>query len=382
MSLIKASIRIKSFQEVVNNTTFTETTFHVNFNPKLASRLIALCDEALSSRFSLPSHWKFSEFTLSQFRTVYVTTQALLLGWDIARSVAVKRGIQNYGYCSSVWVVQKEELVERISRYSKQPKNIVQSIYELITFGNAGIRQPDIAVQPLIDLHNGSYALSPFVWHNADAERNLCVLLNQVDSEKRIYSELVNEKESILRSKFEVLSRSLGFDNQHGNIEGTDVDLAIIDRRNKACISLQIKWFIEPAEVREAHHRTDELAIGVKQALIVKGAFESNNAKLIKEVLKIDSDYKFMSIVASDNWIGNFDVQNSEVPIIKVGHLMNKLKSCGSLVEVMSWLSNRSYLPKRGEDFDIKYFDIELGGWKSRWYGIEPLLKENTSWRL
>jgi hypothetical protein len=365
------------YQEIVTNTTFRETTFNVNFNPKLASNLMACCNNSFSSRYNLPGNWQFSEFNLSQFKTIFITTQALLFAWMIARSEAVRKNIQDLGYSSSVWVVEKKELVNRIHRYSKQPKKIIQSIYELITFGNAGIRDPDIALQPLVDLKNGFYALSPFIWLNVDAERNLCVLLNKITSEQIIYSRLVKEKESIQRKKFEDISKSLGFDNKHGNIGNTDLDLAIIDRNNKACIALQLKWFIEPTEIREIHDRTEDISKGVEQALMVKEAFDSNNTRLIREILGIDSYYRFISIVATENWIGHFDVQNSEVPIIKIGHLTNKLKSSKNLIEVISWLNSRSYLPKKGEDFNINYSDIELGGWKSKWYGIEPVQGNN-----
>jgi hypothetical protein len=78
-----------------------------------------------------------------------------------------------------------------------------------------------------------------------------------------------------------------------------------------------------------------------------------------------------MTIVVSKNWIGHFDVQNAEVPIIKSGHLMRKLESSKSLDETISWLKKREYLPIRGKNFDIGYVNIELGGWKSKWYGIK-----------
>jgi len=189
--------------EIVRNTTFEDDRFNVNFNPKLVSRLIVLCNETFSVRYSLPGNWQFSGFNLSQFKSIYISIQALLLAWRIARLIAARKDMQSLGYSSSVWVVQKEELVNRISSYSEQPPNIVKSIFELLTFGNVGIREPDIAVQPLIDLNNGFYALSPFVWLNVDAERNLCVLLNQIDAEKEIYSNLVKDKESIQRNELE-----------------------------------------------------------------------------------------------------------------------------------------------------------------------------------
>ncbi|HLP87328.1 MAG TPA: hypothetical protein VK184_01825 [Nostocaceae cyanobacterium] len=359
---------------VVDNTEFNNKhqTFTVKFNSNLASELIDLCKLVYSNRYNLPEEWQFSGFTISQFKAIFITTQALSLAWSIAREEAANRGMKGLAYSSSVWVVKKHELVSHISRYSKQPRNVVQNIYDKITFGNEGIRDPDIATQPLIDLYNGYYAISPFIWQNTDAERNLCVLLNQIESDKKIYSKLVENKESIIRDEFITLAKSLNFDCKYGSIESTDVDLAIIDRQKRLCLVMELKWFIEPAEIRECHDRSKELIKGVEQALKIKNAYENSNEKLIKNVLNIEPDYELMTIVVSKNWIGRFDVQNSEVPIIKSGHLMTKMESSKSLSETISWLKKRECLLKIGKDFDVRYVNIELGGWKSKWYGIKP----------
>jgi len=63
----------------------------------------------------------------------------------------------------------------------------------------------------------------------------------------------------------------------------------------------------------------------------------------MKNVLKIDADYSFLSAVASQNWIGHVDVQDPEVPIIKVGHLLSKIAEVRSLPEVLGWLKDRKY---------------------------------------
>ncbi|BAZ30456.1 hypothetical protein NIES4074_29160 [Cylindrospermum sp. NIES-4074] len=364
----------KVTQIVIDNTEFNNKhkIFKVNFNSHLASELIALCNEVYLSKYNLPEEWQFSGFTISQFKSIFITTQALSLAWYIAR-VEAARGRKGLAYSSSIWVVKKQELITHIARYSKQPRNVVKNIYDKITFGNAGIRHPDIATQPLIDLYNSHYAISPFIWLNVDAERNLCVLLNQIESEKTIYSKLVENKESILKDEFIKLVRSLSFDCKYGSKESTDVDLAIIDRQERLCLVMELKWFIEPAEIRECHDRSEELVKSVKQALKIKNAYRNSDRRLIEGVLNIEPDYELMTIVVSKNWIGHFDVQNLEVPIIKSGDLMRKLESSRSLSETISWLKLREYLPKRGKDFHVGHVNIQLGDWQSKWYGIKPI---------
>ena len=158
-----------------------------------------------------------------------------------------------------------------------------------------------------------------------------------------------------------------------GEVKGTNVDLAIIDRRNKVCLCLELKWFIEPAEIREIDERTKELAIGIGQAKIINALHAGRNERLMKDVLDIDADFAFLTAVASRNWIGHDDAQDPEVPIIKVWHLLSKMKECSSLLEILSWLKSREYLPKEGADYSIEPWEISCGTWQATWYGIKPL---------
>jgi hypothetical protein len=84
----------------------------------------------------------------------------------------------------------------------------------------------------------------------------------------------------------------------HGVVKGTDVDLAIIDHRNKACLCLQLKWFIQPAEIREIHDRTKDLADGIRQAKMINALHSQRNEQLMKSILRIDADYLFLTALS------------------------------------------------------------------------------------
>jgi hypothetical protein len=211
------------------------------------------------------------------------------------------------------------------------------------------------------------------VWLNSAAERNLCVLLNQIPEQRKIYANLTNDKERATRAEIIAFLGPLGFEFKQGAVKGTNLDLAIIDRPNKACLCLELKWFIEPAEVREVDERTMELAAGIEQAKIINALYRTSDEPLMKGILGIDSDYVLMSVVASQNWIGHDDVQSPEVPIIKVWHLLYQIKEYGSLAGIIAWLTNRDYLPKEGVDYSVEPWEIACGEWRANWYGIKPL---------
>jgi len=358
---------------LLSRTTVAADQFRVNFNPALVSGLVSFLSPHMATRHTLPADWQFNTFSLKEYRQVLLTLQSLAHGWHIARTVLAQNGMHGLGYKSSVWVVGKNELLARLKRYTGLDAAVIARIIDLITFGSNQIRNPDIAVQPLIDLRNGSLALDPFILLDISLERNLCVLLNQIPSEKETYSRLSNDKEATTKAEIEQFLAPYGFDFRSGRVEGTDVDLAIIDRVNKVCRCLELKWFIEPAEIREIEERSRELAQGISQAKKIKLLFERGDKRLIERLLEIDRHYAFLCAVGSVNWIGHGDVQDPEVPIIKVWHLLSRFKETGSLLELTNWLSNRDYLPKQGIDYTVKPWELSCGNWSATWYGIQPL---------
>jgi hypothetical protein len=360
-------------QDVLANTTRGADWFRVNFDPRLVRKLVSGIEPLMGPRHLLPANWKFSGFALGEFKQIFITVQAMLWGWLIARNVLAGRGMPGLAYKSSVWVVGITELRARLRRYTGIDSLTIDRVLELLTFGSCDVREPDVAVQPLIDLGSGDCALAPFVWLNAHAERNLCVLMNQIPAQREIYERLKNEKEALLQQELEAFLSGLGLQARRGEVDGTNVDIGIVDTAEKVCLCLELKWFIEPAEVREGHERTQELIRGVEQAKKIRSLFSSGDTRLIRDILQIDSSYTFAVAVGSVNWIGHADAQDNEVPIVKVWHLMHRIRDGGSLHGAINWLAKREYLPVEGTDFEIEPVDIACGKWACGWYLIKPV---------
>jgi len=364
---------------LISCTSIQSDSFQVNFNPQLVARLREFLSPTAATRHTLPDSWQFTSFSLQEYRKIFFTLRSMAYGWHVARSMLAQSGMQGLGYKSSVWVVPKQELSARLKRYTRVDPPVIDRVLDLITFGSSGIRRPDIAIQPLVDLKNGSYALAPFVWLNTNMERNLCVLLNQIPAEREAYSRLTDEKELAIRDEIKEFLGTDRFDFKGGQLEGTDLDLAVIDREAKVCLGLELKWFIEPAEIREIEQRIEELAQGIVQAKKIKTLFERGDERLVKGLLGISQDYLFFTAVASMNWIGHGDVQDLDVPIIKVFHLLNHIAATGSLLDVVTWLKTRAYLPQEGKNYSIEPWEISCGKWTATWYGIKPLAQGGDS---
>jgi len=343
-------------------------SYSIAFTRRLMSQLEASFGPTWAVRHELPEDWQFSCFTLGQYRKVCTCLQSMAYAWFVARQIVAGNGAPALAFASALWTPRRGLLVATIARQTGVQRSVVSEIVRYLTFGEVGIRNPDIAIQPLVDLLNGQLAISAFVLTNMNAERNLCVLLNQIPVERGRYSALVDEKEHQVRSAVMGSLSGLSLDFKHGRIDDTDVDLAVIDRTNRVCLCIEIKWFIEPAEIREVVARSEELAKGVVQAKKIIDAFGARNGRLF-ELLGIDETYEFLAVVGSVNFIGRHAVQHEDVPIVRLWHLASELRRRGNLRDVLGWLRSRSYLPNE-RDFSIRPFSFEVGGWRSSWYGI------------
>ena len=230
------------------------------------------------------------------------------------------------------------------------------------------------ALQPLIKLNSDAYAIMPMLWLTCSPERNLTVLLNRLSSEREIYSKLVSKKEYLMRERFTTYLSAKGFRFICARVPDLpDVDLAIIKDSEKACLLLELKWFIDPAEAREIIEKSEEIEKGISQMLQLKRAFANNHTPLL-EKLKIDSSYRLEGVVVSDNWVGYANVQSPEIPVIQANHLIEKLKATEDMKSAMDWLKARKYLPKTGEHFGVRRITASIGNWSLKWYGVKSVI--------
>ena len=350
--------------------------FRYKLNPKMVSDTITYLKPLFDRMFLLPREWEFSRYSLGNFRKTFAAICAIAhIHWT-ARCMAIHMGCSRMGCADGIYIPTCDELLRRVVRYSGVSDAKVQSIFDDLSYGNRGISRPELALQPLIKLNSEVYAIVPHLWMCSSAERNLTALLNKLPSEKGIYAKLVNEKEALMRGRFTVSLSDKDFRCILGSVPGLpDIDLAIISDSEKACLLLELKWFIAPTVARERIEKSQEVEKGISQMLKLQQAFV-NNHKLLLAKLQIDSSYRLEGVVVSENWIGHAKAQSPEIPVIRADHLIEKLKATESLESAMEWLKDRKYLPREGEHFRVHRPATRIGNWTLKWYGIEPLIDD------
>jgi hypothetical protein len=332
-----------------------------------------LLERASEPFYHLPLDWRFDGFTLREFRQVHNVIRGIVYVWRQIAPVMDQTGVPHA--TRFPYLVHRNELKSAVKDITALPSKTVERILEHLKYGALGINKPDPAIQPLIPFGNNSFILSsPLILGNA-AERNLAVLLNALPTQRKIYADLTQHKESLMRQRI-VSGVPDHILNWHGRLRSDlpTVDLVLADAAAGAVLLIELKWFIDPAEPREIDERSDELRKGIKQCKKLMTAV-TDDPTLISVIVPFKI-VEVASAVVSANWIGLGNIQDETIPIINEEHLIAKIRAANGLVGVLHWLSSRDYLPREGVHYKIEFFQLKHAGYMLDWYGLQAVEAE------
>lgn len=354
--------------------------FTYKLNPRLMSTAMELLGPLLDRRYSLPDRWKFSRYSMADFKKVSQVLVTIGYIHLAVRLLAIQQGCEALGYLDSIFLASPSELSSRLVRYSGCEAQKVDALIEDMTYAGRGVERPDPAIQPLVMLNDETYALMPSLVTNSWMERNFIVLLNRIPAEKAIYASLVREKEVMMRDRIigELCLPSLRFFHgkavRYRRVGG--VDLALISDAEKICIILELKWFVMPAEVREIMEKSEEIEKGVNQLLQLSDVISQDSTDFFRR-LQIDQSYRLVYAVVSDNFIGMHKTKYPQVPVVQAAHLIRKANQFGGLQELSAWLENHDYLPVEGIHYEVVEEVWKIGEWALKWLGMRLLDKHD-----
>jgi len=339
-------------------------------NPRNINIVKAVLWRAAEATFVLPDSWDFSILKLSDFREIFVCLQAIVtLNFLQNKRELSQTNSPQFLYRNILFLIELEDLVTMLHRYSGIDRKTIQGICEILTYGNFEQNNPDPALQPLIKVNNHQYALSYTLLTGSNFERNLVVLMNRNAQTRKEYLKFNQFREDQQLKKIKTATTLPSYSGPApGDAELPDIDLAIIDHENKCILLCELKSFIHPAEPREVVEKTQEIQKGVGQASRLLEFYKANQAPLLAAI-KLNGHFDVMAIVVADNFVGEVVSEAEGIPVVMTSHLV-RLLSEKSLAELIGILRSGSYLPIEGRDFNVGRSEAEVGGIHLSWDGV------------
>ena len=360
---------------ITNRLRLNGRRFTYKLNERLVRLALQFANVSLGRGPSLPGDWKFSRYTVGDFQRCARVLRALCFIHVFAR-VQAAPFTPACGYKDSLIIVGTNELHKQLRKHTRLSASVVSALVEDLTYGSRGIRFPDPPLQPLMPLLSNRYVIAPHLILNSSMERNFAVLMNRIPEERQIYSGLSSAREQLSRLRIINALSGLRIRHWHGTVQGwgrsSEIDLALMDRTSKSCLLLELKSFVAPAEPREILERSQEIAKGIEQVQKRKRLAVSKPAPLLR-VLGIDDGWNLGWAVVAETSVGSASVQVNDVPVVRTGDLIRKIKNNNGLHGIGKWMQSRAYLPTEGEHYAVLSLEHKIAGWTLKWNGVHIL---------
>lgn len=347
--------------------------FRYRVGDALYQRACECLSAAFGKRFRLPSEWKLGTHTLAEYRSVFEFLFVRSVLHHYARRSAIDRGCPALGYADALIVTGRRSLARSVARQTGLSRDAVESIVRILTYGECGIKEPDIALQPLVPFGTDQIGWSPYLVEQSAFERNLIVLLNRFPKARADYAALSVRREHMLRDELVDGLKRCGFEYWHGRVPNwggaSEVDFVAIDRRTRQALLMELKAFLAPADPGEVEHRRRDVEKGIEQIRRRQEMFGQRGEDL-RHALGISDDYHVTFAVVSQTSAGNGLVCDEEVPVVRSSDLLRRIEKTGDLASVATWLSEFRFLPTEGADYEEIKESVEIGNWTAEWYRV------------
>jgi hypothetical protein len=332
--------------------------------------------------------WDLGGYTIAQLRKLRVTIDTLsVIHGQISRRLGDTRTI-----LATIIKCHSRGVWERIlTKRSRLPQEVVATILSDLIYDpalyEAGKKQPHITFQPIFPLGNNVLAVSNWLVHVSNMERNVWDLVSI--KRPQLHSRLRNLKEESWIKELQQKTLSLGLKlyptiKFEFNGQRSDLDALMLDPSMRFGLVCQLKWLSQPGRISSVFYNDNEVKKGIKQAQLALDWVRSNPAQ-ISQRTGITSEelsrYDFRALVLCKSTLASGFLRQSGVPVINERlfdwvtgepHKRN-LRTLWRVGEELT------YLPKAGKHFDAINASVEFAGITFKLDGIAVAPKEPWS---
>jgi hypothetical protein len=317
----------------------------------------------------LPDRWRFSWGTASD-TTLLINALALRCIYHV---VAVHFGagvneLRGGGISNIVLVQSRDQLIDDLRQMTSLTEAKIRAFCQFLTWGFR-TATPDPALQPLIPLGAGTFAIPCLHLLSSDQERNLLSLL------ARRHPEDFNSQSGLFEGDMVagLLACSAPGDSVlRANIEAVvdgakeEIDLVILSEREGRMIVCELRWILGPGDPREVQNKKKVCLEKVAQ-LRRKVSHVSREPRRVAATIlgrePATPEWSVEGVIVIEGFAGTRS-PNPRYPIIPARLFKLALNQALSLSSLAQWCEGLSWLPTEGHHFNVVEQEIALEGGK------------------
>lgn len=370
--------RIESLKAIRDDLISSISVLYGHINYTIASNVWEKTKSILEYHYDvsseLPNDWIIDEFSLQEYREVWVA----LAAWMFIHSQAcIFSGIKGGALEDVVLLKTLEEIIEFIKSKTNVDDKICDKIINLLIYDYT-LKNNDIAYQPIIRLTTEFFALSPSLFINSNPERNLISIIQKYQN-KTEYSIFTNRREALMaESVLNEISGSHWLTKTNVRIPSPlpDIDLLILDKQNSALLLCELKWLNSADSTSEVYARQDDIDKGVKQSAATLQFTIDNTEDCLQRAFDRDiiSDIDISNMTIGACVISKNIIRTTldTVPVLHISQFIELYHQLNfNLVSHIKAIEERTYLSGLPSNFSENYHTIHYAGYNFNVPAIE-----------
>ncbi|MDD2424325.1 MAG: hypothetical protein PHG34_08965 [Candidatus Cloacimonetes bacterium] len=320
--------------------------------------------------------WDLGGYKIKHFRMVFSAIKSIAIIHNNYLFFLYKKDgdriVKEKFFQNLVPLYNKKRWVDLIIYFTDLPKEVIIQVVDDLTYDFQNAKNKNkigVTLYCFYSIGDNILALSNTVARSSFAERNIWLMLER--KKRGIHSKLSNLKEDYWRSSIinRIPDKEIWVYPKAIKIEKTDIDLLLIDFKNKFGLAVELKWLTLPNRSMDYYLINEQLSKGQKQALYSENWVNKNRKKLANKIaLKNSSliDIEFRSVVLSKNSIGSHEVnENNSVPILSENLFwwMIEGASVVNLKILYNKILKKKFYPQKNKHYIVSDRSIEYAGY-------------------
>jgi hypothetical protein len=303
-----------------------------------------------------PQSWKFPWGSIEDCALFYAALQSVCAYHLLAvHFEAARNKLTGVGASQICFMPLRVALEKDITDIAGLSLARVREILEVMTLGH-GVETSDPALQPLIPIGRDRLAVPSFNVLSSNWARNMLTL--HARTERRTFNSQSGIFEvEMTRSMFSAIGTHF-FKRPNAflptNRELEEIDIVIVDEQNRAILLCELRWILQPGDVREVINKRGEIQKKVAQIERKVKGVRAVLPKVLKTLDLPNGSWDVQGIIVIDGYGGLQSTKPKEFPIVPMKVAVEAINASKNLRHMHALLGTPIWLPRPNMDFSIK----------------------------
>lgn len=250
-----------------------------------------------------------------------------------------------------------------IERISGLRADVVAATTRALTLGS-GTETPDPALQPLVPIGCNRFAVPGTVVLSSNWLRNMLALHARVDEESFNRGSSVFEHSMIPTLTARLPLRFPCYTSVYVPTfyEAEEVDLILIDEQAGSILFGELRWMLQPGDVREVLNRKKAIKDKVSQARRKVAGARAALPKVLKKLGLPPGSWKINGVVIIEGFGGSPSDDPKVIPVIPHDVFVEIVARCPNLEHAHAAMCTSLWLPRDGIDFRSTWERVTICG--------------------